>query len=59
MKIKSEKAGDREVGCSRACVGKPPHDPVGGDHSAGPLRGTEAGCGAGPAHSDDTCRGAL
>ena len=42
-----------------ACVEKPPRDPVGGDIGAGPLCETEAGCGGGPAHSDDTCRGAL
>ena len=31
-----------EVGCSGACVGEPPPEPLGGDHSAGPWQRTRA-----------------
>ena len=40
-------------------MGKPPHDPVGENIGAGPLQETEAGCGGGTTHSDDTASAQL
>ena len=50
---------DKEVGCSGACMGEPPPNPLGGDHSAGPWQRTGAVGEGGPAHADDILRGAL
>ena len=50
---------DGEVGCSGACVGEPPPDPLRGDHSAGPWQRTGAVGEGGPAHPGDTLRRAL
>ena len=50
---------DGEVSCSRACVGEPLPDPVGGDHCTGPWQRTGAVGEGGPVHPDDTCGGAL
>ena len=50
---------DGEVSCSGACVGESPSDPLGGDHSVGPWQRTGAVGEGGPAHPDDTLRGAL
>ena len=48
-----------KFGCSGACVGKPPPDPLGGDYHTGPWLRTRGVGEGGPAHPDDTCRGAL
>ena len=40
-------------------MGESPFDPLGGDHSAGPWQRTGAVGEGGPAHPDDTVRGAL
>ena len=40
-------------------MGEPPPDPLGGDYSAGPWQRTGAVDEGGPAHPDDTLRGAL
>ena len=50
---------DGEVSCSGACMGEPPSDRLGGDHSAGPRQRTGTVGEGGPAHPDDTLRGAL
>ena len=39
---KKLEGGDRDVGCSRACVGKPPRNPVGGDIGAGMIVGNRS-----------------
>ena len=49
---------DGEVGCSGACVGEPPHNPL-GDHSTEPWQRTGDVGEGGPTHPDDTHRGAL
>ena len=54
-----QEGNDGEVGCTGACVGKPPPDSQGGDHSTGPWQRTGAVGEGGPAHPDDTHRGAL
>ena len=54
-----QEGDDGEVSCSGACVGESPPDPLGGDHSAGPWQRTGAVGEGGPAHPDDTLRGAL
>ena len=46
------------VGCSKACVGEPPPDQLGGNHSAGPWQRIRR-CEGGPTHPDDTLRGGL
>ena len=50
---------DGEVSYSGACVEEPPPDPLGGDDCTGPWQRTGAVGEGGPAHPDDTCRGAL
>ena len=53
---------DGEVSCSRPCMGEPPLDPLGGDHSSGPWQrtGALASLGeGGPTHPDDTLGEAL
>ena len=51
--------GIRELGSSRPCMGEPPLNPLGGDHSPGPQQRTGAVGEGGPAHPDDTLRVAL
>ena len=51
--------GMQELGSSRPCMGEPPLNPLGGDHSPGPQQRTEAIGEGGPAHPDDTLRVAL
>ena len=50
---------DGEVSCSGRCVGESPSDRLGGDHSTGPWQRTGIVAEGGPAHPDDTLRGAL
>jgi len=50
---------DGDVSYSGACVEEPPPDPLGGDDHTGPWQRTGAVGEGGPAHPDDTCRGAL
>ena len=50
---------DRKVGCSGVCMGEPPPDPLGGDHSAGLWQRTGAVGEGGPAHPNNTFRGML
>ena len=40
-------------------MGKPPPDPLGGDHHTEPWQRTGAVAEGGPAHPNDTCGGAL
>ena len=50
---------DGEVICSRACMGEPPPDPLGRDHSYRLWQKTGAVGEGGSAHPHDTLRGAL
>ena len=49
----------RELSSSRACMGEPPLNPLGGDHSPGPQQRNGAVGEGGPAHPGDTLRVAL
>ena len=58
--LRHQRDGDgREVGCSRACMGEPPPNSLGGEDSAGLWQRTGAIGEAGPAHLVDTFRVAL
>ena len=48
-----------EVSCSKACVGEPLSDALGGDHHTGLWQRTGAVGEGDPAHPDDTCGGVL
>ena len=47
-------SNDGEVSLSRTCIGEPPPDPLGGDHSAGPWQRTRAVGEGGPTHPQRT-----
>ena len=54
-----QEGDDGEVSCSGECVGESPYNRLGKDHSAGPWQRTGAVGEGGPAHPNDTPRGAL